>query len=387
MDLASYRSSEIAFYLTKKIRQIVASDIAAWLVLCAFFFVVSAAAHSGFIAKWSLHDASDTPEKMRYSFKAMVDGTAHKPFVYRQLVPALANAADTIFPAQFKNHVVTHFKISGIYSKVISADQASYAFRYRFIYASHFLSLFLSLFLLRSVILSAGGGQMEASFAPTAFILAYPYLQTVGGYFYDGVELAFFSAAVLAVLKRKYIIFVALSAVATYNKESFFFYVLTLYPLLRYSLNQSRTLAVFLAALLISGLVNVMLKIAFLNNDGGVVEFHFLENLVGYSLPWVYREMEVTYGMPGPRGTFFLTFIIGLLITVRAWPLIPPWFKMHAVLCSLINFPLFILFCATGELRNLSFLYVAFVLFLAFSIKLYSSDRKTSKSSNRVEKI
>lgn len=79
--------------------------------------------------------------------------------------------------------------------------------------------------------------------------------------------------------------------------------------------------------------------------------------------------------MPGPHGTFFITLIVVLLIVLRAWPSVPKEFRLHTVLCFLINFPLFLLFCATGELRNLSFLYVDFVVFLSFAIKLYSSDK------------
>ncbi len=376
MESTSFGKLEVATFFTEKMKKVAASNMASWLLLLSFFFIVAAAAHSGFIAKWSLRDASDTPENIRYSFKSMIDGTAHKPFVYRQFVPALANAAEGMVPSQFKDYIAKRFNPSESYARAISANYSSYAFRYRVVYFLHFLSLLISLFLLRDVVLSVGGGQMEASFAPTAFILAFPYLQTVGGYFYVGVELAFMSAAVVAALRGKYVMLLALSAVATYNKESFLFFLPTLYPLLRFYFDQKRTVAVVLAALLISALINLLLKISFASNDGGVAEFHIWENLRNYLLPWFYRQFEITYGIPGPHGAFFMTLILGLLITVRGWPCIPQRFKTHVILCTLVNFPLFILFCATGELRNLSFLYAEFVVLLAFSMKLYSLDKE-----------
>lgn len=217
---------------------------------------------------------------------------------------------------------------------------------------------------------------MEASFASAAFVLAFPYLETVGGYFYDGMELAFLSAAVLATLKGRYIVLLVLAALATYNKESFFFFLPTLYPLLRFSTGKKQTVAVLLPAMLISGAINFLTKINYVSNDGGAAEFHLWTNLGNYLLPWAYRQIEVTYGMPGPHGTFFLTLIVCLLVIIRAWPFVPKMFRLHIILCMLINLPLFVLFCATGELRNLSFLYVGFVVCLAFSIKLYSSDKE-----------
>jgi len=37
--------------------------------------------------------------------------------------------------------------------------------------------------------------------------------------------------------------------------------------------------------------------------------------------------------------------------------------QRHTQIAAVINFPLFILFCGAGELRNLSFLYIAFLCF------------------------
>lgn len=271
MESINLGKEKIDFPIFERMNKLVASNAASWLLLFSFFFIVAAAAHSGFFAKWSLRDASDSNN--RYSVEAMLDGTAHKPFVYRQLVPALANAADNLFPSPFKDYIISCFNPNESYTRAVSANRPSYAFRYRIVYLLHFLSLFLSLFLLRSVVLSIGSGQMEASFASATFVLAFPYLQTVGGYFYDAAELAFLSAAVLAALRGQYIILLVLAAVATYNKESFFFYLLTLYPLLRRSVSQKRTAAVLSTALLISGLANLSMKMIFINNDGGLLSF------------------------------------------------------------------------------------------------------------------
>ncbi|WP_447124450.1 hypothetical protein [Glaciimonas sp. GG7] len=59
------------------------------LLLFAFFWIVAAASYSGFSGKWGLRDGSP-----RFGIEAMLDGTAQKPFVYRQLLPLAANFID-----------------------------------------------------------------------------------------------------------------------------------------------------------------------------------------------------------------------------------------------------------------------------------------------------
>jgi hypothetical protein len=50
--------------------------------------------------------------------------------------------------------------------------------------------------------------------------------------------------------------------------------------------------------------------------------------------------------------------------------------KRHAQIAAMINVPLYFLFCLPGELRDLSFLYVALVLLIAANIA------RSSQSSN-----
>ena len=53
-----------------------------------------------------------------------------------------------------------------------------------------------------------------------------------------------------------------------------------------------------------------------------------------------------------------------------AWKNLPTPWKWHVLLAALINFPLYILFCAPGELRNLSLLYAGFMVALSIYIKV-----------------
>jgi hypothetical protein len=60
-----------------------------------------------------------------------------------------------------------------------------------------------------------------------------------------------------------------------------------------------------------------------------------------------------------------------LLIWVvwRSWRLLPGWLKLHAKIAAVINIPLYLLFCQPGEFRDLSLLFISFLLVLAFSLQ------------------
>jgi hypothetical protein len=98
------------------------------------------------------------------------------------------------------------------------------------------------------------------------------------------------------------------------------------------------------------------------------MESHWRDQLQ-YFLNWDYLlGTEKTYGI-----TMLKAFSLGPLaligwIAVRAWPHLPPAIQRHAQLAAAINLPLYFLFCWPGELRDLSLLYVVFLLVLAVNL-------------------
>jgi predicted permease len=165
------------------LQKFAASRTATFILYFASFWMVAAASQSGFFAKWGLREASP-----KVSIVMMLDGTAHRPFVYRQLAPLIANFLDRHTPASWKagaEQAAWHLS---------KRSQPEYRFRYLVIYYLTFLSLFISLFLLRLILIGWGLDESIALVTPIAFVLAMPYLQTQGGYFYDSIELLFFLA-------------------------------------------------------------------------------------------------------------------------------------------------------------------------------------------------
>lgn len=334
------------------------------LLLFAFFWMVAAASFSGSVGKWGLRDNAT-----QFSIEDMLEARAYKPFVYRQLLPLLANAADRAVPPQVKRIVSDNLGPHKVYVKARSAATPAISFRYIVVYYLSFLSLLASLFLMRAISLDAGLGAGTAVLAPSALALAFPYLQTIGGYFYDSAELFFFALAFLLVSRRQTALFFAIVVPATLNKESFFFFIVALLPLLLQHYPRRRAVAIAAAALLVSGLVNAAVKLAFADAAGGAVQFHLMSNLHAYLSSAPYRQMELTYGLAGPRQAFVLTLVLIALVVARGWRDSPGEVKRHILLAAAINLPLFAAFAAAGELRNLSLMFIGFTILIGKALE------------------
>jgi hypothetical protein len=91
-------------------------------------------------------------------------------------------------------------------------------------------------------------------------------------------------------------------------------------------------------------------------------------------LPWTYMRIEWTYGLPSPEGANLVTLAFIFIIVVRGISQIAPAMKSHLLIAISINFPLFLVFCQTGELRNLSMMFVGFVVLMAGALKTVKPD-------------
>jgi hypothetical protein len=336
------------------------NHLGSMLLLGVLYWIVAGASFSGYVAKWGLRDASQTA-----SIGQILDGTAHQPFVYRQLAPMLSGLALQAAPEGVQGLLLAKIKPEESFARIRPPDDPRQRFRVLVVYGLAFAALIGALFVLRRIALDSGLDPLPASIAPVALVLALPYFQTIGGYFYDSIELLFLSAAYLAALRGKVFVLLALALPATLNKETFLFFVPTLYPLLRVRLAPLRAGVVALATLLLAGAVNVWLKWIYADVPGGVAEFHLLGNLGRYLDPATYLGLEITYGVPGPSGAFVGTLAVLALVVARGWPASPPALRRHLLLAATINLPLLLVFSATGELRNLSFLYVGLALLVA----------------------
>ena len=337
--------------INKIIKNLINSRAASMFLIVCIFGMAAAAAHNGFYTKWKLHEGFD------WSAERVLDGTAIRPFIYRQLAPSIANAISAKLPNIIKERFLNNL-----------GAVREHGIPYSIIYSINYICLFLSLFALRNFLLNQGINGKSTIFVPIIFILFTPYLQTVGGYYYDSVELFFFATAVLLALRGNYFGLLILSGLATFNKESFLFFIPCLYPLM--TKNETLKVKAFylIGMSFFSLLINVYVKIKYQHNAGGLIQFHAFDNFIGYLDPRIYFLREITYGVVSPSGLNVITVLFIGLIIIRGWHYFSESMKYHAVIAMVINVPLFILFCSIGELRNLSMLYPSFVMALAYCL-------------------
>jgi len=334
------------------------------LLLFIFYWMVATSSLSGFLGKWALRDSTET-----YGIEKILDNTAIRPFAYRILVPAAAGIAERVMPDKIKAYAVDKLGPYRTFSRATSSVKEKYAFRYVVIIYACLAFCLGSLFVLRSVLLNLGLGTQTATFIPAVFVIAFPFIQTIGGYFYDYVELFFLASAMLLAMHNRWLALFALTIPATLNKEAFFFFLPTLYPILRSNSSRYFSLSILAAAIGISGIVNLVVKWQYLGAGGDAAHFQLIDNLRTYLSPNLYGQLEVTYGFVGPSGAFIGTIFTIVAIVLRGWKFCPPAIRSHILIASSINFPLFMLFCASGEMRNLSLLFVGFIVLIAYTVE------------------
>lgn len=348
------------------IKRFSASRAGVFVLYFVIFWITAAAAQSGFIGKWGLRE--DNPQQ-KFSIQRILDGTASEPWAYRQLVPLIVNFADKFTPTPIRDRILhSEFNPSTVFVNAPLAADPQYGYRYILIYYINFFALLLSLFVLNRILVDWGMQEGTALVAPIIFVLATPFLQTKGGYFYDSTELFFFSAAFWLAMQGRIGLLILLTIPATLNKETFLIFLPTLYPILRRLTPARGALTGVGAAMGLSVAIDLTLKAIFASSPGSTVRFKLIRQLTHYLTPSSYFQTELTYGVVGPRRLSIFTIAFVVLVVVRGWMSCSPALKQHILIAAAINLPMFLLFAGSGELRNLSLLYVGSVFLLGYAL-------------------
>jgi hypothetical protein len=347
-------------------------------LLLIFYSIASAAAFEGFYIKWELQDGH--PDR---SLVSMIDGTGERPYVYRQLLPKIAVAAKQALPDNLSAKLDEKFRTSKENLTLTGADAAKpgYAVEYRIVYYLSYLSLFAMMFVLRSLILDVGVGRAAATITPVAFALMLPILQTRGGYFYDFPELLAFTLCIRFALRGQVIPLLLIAAPATMNKEAFLFFSITLLPVLMVRLKLIPSLATVGAMVLISGVTYLLIRSGYTGAGGGNALFWLPRTIWFYLNPVNLLLVEDTYGILLFKGYGVVMLAWFALVTALGWKAMPIWVRRHVMLAALVNVPLFFLFCAGGEIRNLSMLFIGMALTSAATVQAWLSRDTTLAAS------
>lgn len=341
---------------------------------CRFvlFVIVAAAAFQGYYSKWHFAESGVAGEDTPAAFEAIVDGTAYRPYVYRRLLPAIANGIAETTPDVVKRWWLdAQGNSDDALLKVLlpsrTAQQPAYAFRYLILYCQTFLWTLASVYAACSLASTLNLRLLPCAMAAITVVLVMPLLETRGGFFYDYPELTLFCLAYVLAHRGHWKWLTVVAAAGTANKESFVLFLLTLLPL-------SRTRRLLVPALFSSLTVFVGLHVAFRHNPGSVMEFWPREHLrMLLDLPLLTIATEETYGVRLPQASTALPLALLAWTVARAWRGLPRSYRRQAVLAATINLPLYVLCCYPGELRDLSLLFPFLTLCIAWNIQAISS--------------
>jgi hypothetical protein len=350
-------------------------------ILCfVLFFAAAAASFSGFYQKWHFAEADMQGEDRGAGIEEMLDGTANRPSVYRQLLPATANWLDRRVPQSAKawldkQQASNDDKLIDAISASPTANDPRYSFRYVVIYVGTFLFALLAVSAMYLVCRTLAVPWSVAMAAPILVILLMPYLMTQGGFFYDYPELAFFALAVWVSLRCNWWWLVPITVLGTWNKETFLFFLVTLYPLLRERYSRRAVMVRMAALAAISLAVLVPIHVRFAHNPGGDAGVWWRGQLGFLLSPHnLFFATEETYGVRMLSAFTVLPLALMAWTAVRGWRLLPRAMQRHASIAAAINIPLYLVFCNPGELRNLSMLYLALLVLIAVNLNRSRND-------------
>lgn len=335
------------------------------LMLFFLIIVITAASFSGFFSKWSFRD-----DATAFGIEAMIDGSAKRPFVYRQLLPTISKEIVKVLPQKAKDKLSNNLNkrkpVESVYARAQVPQK--YVIEYYLMIILCYSCFVAAIWNLRKILVEVWNDKIAGTLSAFLFTLIFPFLETLGGYFYDFPELLFFTLAIKYAMHKKWLGLLIIAPIATFNKEAFFFFLPTLYPFYRQYWNNKRSLAFWGITILLSGFTYLFVKQIYAGNPGGMVEIHFMQHIVELFKLSSYFVTSTTYGLPLGAQMFFLHIIFVVWIIKSTWKYLPDVWKMHAKIAVVINTPLFWLFCAPGELRNLSFLYMPFCVMLTYYI-------------------
>ena len=355
------------------------------------FYLAAAASFNGSIDKWHLDDIQFGSTHGTGSLESAIDGTGGRPFVYRQLLPTLANQIDRRIPEAAKDRLFNLKRRNGLLFRERFIDSPiaqdrTYFLRYWIVFVAVFLFSWISVYAMYLVGQAMGFLPSAAAIAAIAMILLMPYIQDGAGHYYDYPELAFLMLAIWMAIKFDWWWMIPLVALATYNKESFLLFTPTLYPFLRQRTSRIHALAGIGVLGLTAAAVNFLLHLQFSHNPGASIEFHLMDQI--RSLPALYdpRYMNLvkTYDlwMPRTENLLSLTFIAWTVL--RIWRLLPKPIQRHMQIAAVISFPLYFMFCIPFEVRDLSFLYGSLLALIAANLTYWIHEAPRSEASARV---
>lgn len=336
------------------------------IIILFLVLVVTAAGFCGFFSRWALRDGDP-----RFGIDRMINGTAHRPFVHRQLIPKVTKTIIKNLPTNVKTKLANKLQKEMHFNDIFARTKIpkGMILEYYLVVIITFVFFYASVIVLAITLTKVTGDKISGYLTSLLFALLIPFFEAYGGYYYDFAEIFFLFSAVYLSLNGFWKPLIVLSVFALSNKESFFWFLPTLYPFFSEKYFPRKTTYIIFGCMFLCGIEYLYISQLYSGDAGGATEYWLLKNLKSLVNLKFYFHFDTTYGLPLGYGFFFLHILYVFWVFRNGWNKLPISLKNHIIIASAINIPLYLLFCYPGELRNLNLLYFGFNVMIAFIIK------------------
>jgi hypothetical protein len=331
-----------------------------WLFVfrTALYLIVAAIVLNTFMNRWGFRARSP-----RYGFKALITYSAHRPFAFRALTPAVINGVTALLPASRLEQLVEWDLIRP------QDDHPSLSAHRRFGWGGHpvpehyvaYLILwavaFMSLVAIRRLTrLATGYAEAFVDWAPVIALLVLPLSLSRGGYLYDFPELLLVTTAIGLILERRWLLYYACFTLACLNKETAI--LLVVYCLaLHWERMPRRRLLTHAGAHAMLGLpILAWQRFTFAPNPGANAEFQLWDNVRFLLSPAAWTRLWDPYGplLPFPGPFNVLSIVLFGAAVFLFWREKPYRLRVAFVAMMAVLVPFLMLFGTLDEVRNLS---------------------------------
>ncbi len=230
----------------------------------------------------------------RATVERMVYGVAHKPFVYRILLPCTVRAVMSCIPYKLKQSLTRSLGDSSVIDSLFHKtvwNKQRYLLEYLILFVLIYISLLAYVFSLH-YLFTAIYPRVAPVIAPSVSLLSLLglplYFADVHIYLYDFTTLFLFTLGLALMARKKWRMFLLVYLVSCLNKETTI--LLTMLFCVHFfrteKLNRLGFLKLLGSQILIFSVVKITLYMIFKNNQGCAMEHHFMRNLNFISKPY-----------------------------------------------------------------------------------------------------
>jgi hypothetical protein len=285
----------------------------------------------------------------RANLGSMVYGTAHRPFVYRVLVPTIVRLTTPFVPVSIVESAMSIDVIRGWLSLLDAARYPREAFVTLLVLCG---SLFGFVVVFRQLMTDLGYSEFLKNIVNIVTLSIMP-LFFLFGYIYDFTGLFLITLGLLLLSQKRFAWFLLVFVLATLNKETSI--LLTVIFVLHYwrRIDRNKFLWITIIQLALFFIIKGSLTYYFSGNPGSFVEYHLSEHILFFKI--------------APTALLILSLILAIglvLLVIIGWKHKPVLIRNSTVIFA----PLFVTYIFFGfplEMRVfLEFLPILMILFL-----------------------